>query len=134
MAASGVEIVFESDYPPERRSARFIGRFPETVGINYDIGNSAALGFDAGQEIDAYGGRIRNVHVKDRGARRDDRPSTATAPPTSPRRSDPALETAGYRGPLHSPDGARGSTRITPACSRAISTWFRRLDRRGDLV
>ena len=36
------------------------------IQANYDIGNSASLGFDPKQELDAYGQRILNVHVKDR--------------------------------------------------------------------
>ena len=35
-------------------------------GINYDSGNSAALGYDSAEEISAYAPRILNVHVKDR--------------------------------------------------------------------
>lgn len=65
LEAMGVGIVFESDFAPERL-AHFVARFPGTVGINYDIGNSAALGFDPRIEIASYSGRIRNVHVKDR--------------------------------------------------------------------
>ncbi len=62
----GMKIIFESDFPPARLRS-FIDRLPEQrYGINYDIGNSAALGFDAGEEIIAYGSRIDNVHVKDR--------------------------------------------------------------------
>jgi L-ribulose-5-phosphate 3-epimerase len=61
-----VTIAFESDFPPDRLAA-FIARFPADVfGVNYDTGNSAALGYDCGAEIAAYGGRIVNVHVKDR--------------------------------------------------------------------
>lgn len=61
-----VRILFESDFSP-RELARFIGRLnPNQFGINYDIGNSAALGFDPVEEFDAYGSRIVNVHVKDR--------------------------------------------------------------------
>jgi L-ribulose-5-phosphate 3-epimerase len=61
-----VKIVFESDLPP-RELAQFIEKFPrETFGINYDIGNSAALGYDCGEEVSAYAPRILNVHVKDR--------------------------------------------------------------------
>ena len=41
--------------------------FPEEhFGINYDIGNSAALGFNPSDEFAAYGCRVINVHVKDR--------------------------------------------------------------------
>ena len=36
------------------------------IQANYDIGNSASLGFDPQEELDAYGQRILNVHVKDR--------------------------------------------------------------------
>lgn len=61
-----MKIVFESDYPPQRLRT-FIERLPvKHYGINYDIGNSASLGFDPNEEIGAYGGRIANVHVKDR--------------------------------------------------------------------
>ena len=61
-----IQIVFESDLKPDELKA-FIGKFsPKNFGINYDIGNSAALGFDAEREFDAYGDRILNVHVKDR--------------------------------------------------------------------
>ena len=59
-------LIFESDYPPDKLS-KFIDRFPsEQYGINYDIGNSAALGFNPLNEFDKYGDRIINVHVKDR--------------------------------------------------------------------
>ena len=59
-------IAFECDYRP-KDLARFIGRLPADVcGINLDIGNSAALGYDTAEEISAYGQRIVNVHIKDR--------------------------------------------------------------------
>lgn len=62
----GIQIVFESDFGPDELKA-FIGQFnPKVFGINYDIGNSAALGFDVDKEFAAYGDRILNVHVKDR--------------------------------------------------------------------
>ncbi len=62
----GVIIVFESDYNPKNLKA-FIEQFDKKiVGINYDIGNSAALGFDPQCEMITYGDRILNVHVKDR--------------------------------------------------------------------
>ncbi len=62
----GMKIVFESDFAAQRL-ATFIAAFPAPAfGINYDIGNSAALGYAAAEEIRAYGQRIDNVHVKDR--------------------------------------------------------------------
>jgi hexulose-6-phosphate isomerase len=66
LSAQGVKIVFESDLPPAALT-QFIEKLPrETFGINYDIGNSASLGYDCADEIPAYGPRILNVHVKDR--------------------------------------------------------------------
>jgi hexulose-6-phosphate isomerase len=63
---TGLKVVFESDYAPSAL-AQFIAGYPADVfGINYDIGNSAALGFDCAEEISAYAGRILHVHVKDR--------------------------------------------------------------------
>jgi len=62
---AGLVIAFESDFMPDDLGS-WIAAFPREVGINYDIGNSAALGYDAAEEIAAYGHRIVNVHVKDR--------------------------------------------------------------------
>ena len=65
-AANGLRVIFESDFAPDEL-ARFIDRLaPDLFGINYDIGNSAALGFRPQEEFAAYGARIVNVHVKDR--------------------------------------------------------------------
>ena len=61
-----IKIAFESDLSP-KKLLQFINKFPESCfGINYDIGNSASLGFDTKEEIATYGSRILNVHVKDR--------------------------------------------------------------------
>lgn len=66
LANLGVSILFESDFSPTEL-ARFIDRLPpEQFGLNYDIGNSAALGFDPQEEFATYGHRVLNVHVKDR--------------------------------------------------------------------
>jgi hexulose-6-phosphate isomerase len=61
-----IKIAFECDLNPEKLS-EFIGEFDRNYfGINYDIGNSASLGFNPTEEFKAYGSRIINVHVKDR--------------------------------------------------------------------
>lgn len=61
-----IQVIFESDFTPVELR-RFIKRMPpQRFGINYDIGNSAALGFDPEEEFAAYGARVTNVHVKDR--------------------------------------------------------------------
>lgn len=63
---SKIKISFESDFEPLRLT-KFIEQLePEYFGITYDIGNSAALGYKPNEEIQAYGHRIINVHIKDR--------------------------------------------------------------------
>lgn len=62
----GSRILFECDYGPQELG-RFIERLPEPeFGINYDTGNSAALGYRPAEEFSCYGRRICNVHIKDR--------------------------------------------------------------------
>jgi len=38
----------------------------KNITVNYDIGNSAALGFNSDEELEAYGDRITDIHIKDR--------------------------------------------------------------------
>lgn len=66
LAEHGLQVIFEADFVPSEL-ARFIARLPShQFGVNYDIGNSASLGFNPEHEFAAYGERIVNVHVKDR--------------------------------------------------------------------
>jgi len=66
LSQHNLQVIFESDFNPPNL-ARLIARLPsEQFGINYDIGNSAALGFNPADEFAAYGERVVNVHVKDR--------------------------------------------------------------------
>jgi hexulose-6-phosphate isomerase len=64
--AAGVELHLETDLDP----AGFVALLDELddplVRVNYDTGNSAALGYDHGEELSAYGDRIGSVHIKDR--------------------------------------------------------------------
>jgi hexulose-6-phosphate isomerase len=63
---NNLKIIFEIDYNPFEVS-RFITALPkDSFGINYDIGNSAALGFNPSEEFDMFGSRVINVHIKDR--------------------------------------------------------------------
>lgn len=96
LTETGMVIVFESDFSPDRL-ARFIAGLPrDRFGINYDTGNSAALGYDTTEEIGRYGDRILNVHVKDR------RRGGGTVPLGDGAADLPrtfcALAEAGYRG------------------------------------
>ena len=60
------KIAFESDFEPNKLS-NFVSRFDsKCFGINYDIGNSAGLGYSYLDELNKYHNRIINVHVKDK--------------------------------------------------------------------
>lgn len=66
LVSLGITIAFESDFLAANLQ-RFIKRLPsESFGINYDIGNSAALGYEVNHEFLLYGDRVINIHVKDR--------------------------------------------------------------------
>lgn len=62
----GLQILFESDFKPDKLKLFMENFDPNIFGINYDIGNSASLDYDVREEFDAYGELIKNVHVKDR--------------------------------------------------------------------
>ena len=62
----GVELHLETSLPP-LRFRDLLAQFDSPyIKVNYDIGNSAALGYDPKAEVGAYGKRIGSVHVKDR--------------------------------------------------------------------
>lgn len=61
-----LRVCFESDFPPQKLN-KFISRYDKQVfGINYDTGNSSAMGFNPYEEFEEYGDRIINIHIKDR--------------------------------------------------------------------
>jgi hexulose-6-phosphate isomerase len=62
----GIRISLETDLNPTSFKELLDRINLNHVQANYDIGNSASLGFDPIEEIDAIGKRILNVHVKDR--------------------------------------------------------------------
>ena len=63
---SNLKLVFESDFPPKKLK-NFISNFNKNYfGINYDVGNSAALGYNIDEEFKCYGKYISNIHIKDR--------------------------------------------------------------------
>lgn len=66
LADLGMQITFESDFPPDKLASFIDGFDPKYFGLTFDIGNSASLGYAFEEEIAAYGARIVNVHVKDR--------------------------------------------------------------------
>lgn len=63
---NNMKIIFESDFPP-KKLRKFISLFDKNYfGINYDVGNSAGLGYEINDEFKCYGKFIKNVHIKDR--------------------------------------------------------------------
>lgn len=58
------KILFEIDYPPNKIIS-FLKKFNFKVGINYDTGNSASMGYSFEEEKN-YFNYVYNIHIKDR--------------------------------------------------------------------
>jgi len=63
---SGVNLALETELGPLEFHSLLNTINVECVTVNYDTGNSASLGFDTVEELDAYGRQITDVHIKDR--------------------------------------------------------------------
>ena len=61
-----VNLSLETDLPPDKFIELLDTVKSENVMVNYDIGNSAALGFHPEEELNAYGHKISDIHIKDR--------------------------------------------------------------------
>ncbi len=61
-----LEIGLETSLSPDRFRGLLDRIAHPQLKANYDSGNSASLGFDPKEEMDAYGAWINNVHIKDR--------------------------------------------------------------------
>ena len=64
--AMGVELHLETSLPPAPFAELLASLPPDVVKVNYDIGNSASLGYKPRDEFRAYGERVGSVHIKDR--------------------------------------------------------------------
>lgn len=61
-----INLSLETDLSPSKFCS-LLNQIPSSrVKVNYDIGNSASMGFDPEEELNAYGERISDVHIKDR--------------------------------------------------------------------
>ena len=61
-----INLALETDLPP-KKFADLLNEFDsKRVTVNYDIGNSASLGYDILEEFECYGERISDIHIKDR--------------------------------------------------------------------
>ena len=62
----GINLSLETDLAPQPFVDLLEKLDSKHVTVNYDIGNSAALGYDPFKELEAYGNRITDIHIKDR--------------------------------------------------------------------
>jgi L-ribulose-5-phosphate 3-epimerase len=61
-----INLSLETDLNPTHFTA-LLERFDSPrITVNYDTGNSAALGYDPIEELAAYGEKITDIHIKDR--------------------------------------------------------------------
>ena len=61
-----INLSLETDLPPKPFIELLDRLNSKNITVNYDIGNSAALGFDSDEELETYGDRITDIHIKDR--------------------------------------------------------------------
>lgn len=63
---AGVELHLETDMKPAEFHSFLLEINHPLIKVNYDSGNSSALGYTPAEEFAAYGERIGSFHVKDR--------------------------------------------------------------------
>lgn len=63
---TGIEIDIETTLAPSDLTS-FLNQLPHPLlKVNYDIGNSAGMGYQIDDEFTAYGHRIGSIHIKDK--------------------------------------------------------------------
>ncbi|MBX9977173.1 MAG: sugar phosphate isomerase/epimerase [Alphaproteobacteria bacterium] len=63
---AGIEIHLESDLHPKDFKNVLEGVNHPMLKMNYDVGNSASLGYDPDEEFELLGSYLGSVHIKDR--------------------------------------------------------------------
>ena len=63
---ANINICLETDLPPVEFAELIANLDSNKITVNYDIGNSASLGYNPADEFLMYGTRISDVHIKDR--------------------------------------------------------------------
>jgi len=61
-----INLSLETDLDPQSFAKLLNQLDSKRITVNYDTGNSAALGFDPVEELATYGSRISDIHIKDR--------------------------------------------------------------------
>jgi L-ribulose-5-phosphate 3-epimerase UlaE len=62
----GINLALETDLAPKPFFELLDRLNSKNITVNYDIGNSASLGFDPIEELNVYGDKISDIHIKDR--------------------------------------------------------------------
>lgn len=62
----GVTLAFETSLPAKTFKTFLLSLNHPAARANYDTGNSASLGYNPGEELEAYGKLVVTVHIKDR--------------------------------------------------------------------
>lgn len=65
-AVAGMKVGLETDFPAGTFTEFLDEINRDNIVSNYDSGNSSGLGYDAKEELEALGGYVYNVHIKDR--------------------------------------------------------------------
>ena len=118
-----IEIGLEASLPPNRFQALLKRIEHPVLKANYDTGNSASLGYNPKEEIDAYGSWINNVHIKDRVL------GGGTVPLGTGNADIPRflklLKLSGYSGGFHL-QAARGADDVATArhYKEQLATWL----------
>ena len=63
---ANINVCLETDLPPIEFAELIRNLDSSKITVNYDIGNSASLGYKPAEEFLLYGRQISDVHVKDR--------------------------------------------------------------------
>ncbi len=64
--SNDVNLSLETDLAPLPFSQLLTHLDSNNITVNYDIGNSAALGYDPIDELTYYGDKVSDIHIKDR--------------------------------------------------------------------
>lgn len=93
-----INLSLETDLPP-KAFLQLLEQFPsQRVSVNYDTGNSAALGYDPAEELQTYGDRVTDIHIKDR--QLNGGPVMLGTGNTDFEKFFTALKTLSYQGPF----------------------------------
>ena len=66
ISGTDIEVSLETDLGPNDFADLLVHLEGSIFGVNYDIGNSASLGYNPDEEFSAYGSHVSLVHIKDR--------------------------------------------------------------------